>query len=237
MEAKSRISPEIPVRYEDRHLAVVAKPAGIVVHPARESAGDSLVGLLARIMPLAEGGGPDRPGIVHRLDKDTSGLLVVAKTDSALTALLDSMKARAIRRTYSALVWGLFGLPQGRVEAPIRRSVKDPTRMSVGSGGRSSSTNFKVVEPLESASFLEVELETGRTHQIRVHLAHIRHPVVGDPVYGPGTLKFAESIGLERPFLHAARLRFTHPLTGAEIDVNEPLPPDLEAALSSARHR
>lgn len=234
MEANAPTSLEIPVRYEDDHLAVVAKPAGIIVHGPAGS-GKSLVDYLQGAVPLAPAGGPERPGIVHRLDKDTSGLLVVAKSDDALAALIEAMKRRRISRTYRALVWGTFGLPQGRIEAPVRRSGNDSTRMGVGTGGKAASTNFRVLEDLHRCSLLGLSLETGRTHQIRVHFAHVRHPVVGDPVYGRGTLELAAALGLRRPFLHAARLRFTHPLTGEEIDVEEPLPADLESALELAR--
>lgn len=231
MEAPGATSFEIGIRYEDDHLAVVAKPAGVVVHAPAGAKRASLVEMLRRSMPLAESGEKDRPGIVHRLDKDTSGLLVVAKTDAALHALIDAMKRRSISRTYRALVWGSFALPSGRVEAPVGRSRKDPTRMSVGSGGKPATTNFTVLERFYDSSYLEITLETGRTHQIRVHLAHIKHPVIGDAVYGPATLTLARKLGLGRPFLHAARLRFVHPVTENEIDVFEPLPTDLEAAL------
>lgn len=223
------------IRYEDDDLAVVNKPAGLVVHRSPGEGRESLVDELRRRMPLAEGTDPNRPGIVHRLDLQTSGLLVVAKTERALEALLDAMKARRISRTYLCLAAGSFGLPHGRIEASVGRSPRDPTRMSAGAGGKPAATNFKVLEKFSSASLLEVTLETGRTHQIRVHLSHIRHPVVGDPVYGPGTGRLASSLGLARPFLHAARLRFVHPFSGDPIDVSEPLPTDLEAALALAR--
>lgn len=228
-------SPGVSVRYEDDHLAVVNKPPGLLVHKAGRASGPTLVDDLAARMPLARAGGKDRPGIVHRLDKDTSGLLIVAKTDAVLEKLIDAMKQRAIRRTYLALAMGSFGLPRGRVEAPVRRSTKDPTRMSVGSGGKAATTNFKVLEQFHGSSYLQVDLETGRTHQIRVHLAHIKHPVVGDPVYGRSTLVLAETLGLTRTFLHAARIRFPHPVTANEVEVAEPLPADLEAVLASAR--
>lgn len=225
----------VPVRYEDDHLAVVAKPSGMVVHRGAGTSAPTLVDALSQVIPLAPSGGEDRPGIVHRLDKQTSGLLVVAKTDEALSLLARAMKSRVVRRTYIALAWGSFGMPLGRIEAPVRRSAKDPARMSVGGGGKAAATNFEVLEEFAGASLLEVRLETGRTHQIRVHLAHIKHPVVGDDVYGPATLRLAAALGLDRPFLHARRLQFEHPVTGAKIDVTEPLPADLEASLHVAR--
>ena len=224
------------VVYEDDDLAVVVKPAGVVVHPAPGTPSGTLVESLAGRMPLAPAGGPGRPGIVHRLDKDTSGLMVVAKTDAAHRGLIAAMGRREVARAYLALAAGTFALPAGRIEAPMGRSARDRTRMGIVAGGREAVTEFAVLEALGAASLLEVRLRTGRTHQIRVHLAHIRHPVVGDATYGRATLPLARHLGLERPFLHAARLTFTHPITGAPVDVEDPVPADLEAALEAARH-
>lgn len=234
-QASARSSAGVGVLYEDDDLAVVAKPAGMVVYAAKNRTDTSLIDALRGRMPLAQAGGPDRPGIVHRLDKDTSGLLAVAKTDRALMALTAAMKSRAISRWYLALASGSFHLPRGRIEAPVGRSRKDPTRMSVANQGKPAATNFRVLEEYSTSSYLEVGLETGRTHQIRVHLSHIKHPIVGDSVYGPATLPLARSLGLRRPFLHAVRLRFVHPITGGQLDLSQPLPPDLEAALLLAR--
>ena len=219
------------VAYEDDHLAVIAKPPGVVVHPAPGNPSGTLVEALAARMPLAPAAGAGRPGIVHRLDKDTSGLMVVAKTDAAYEGLVAAMGGRDVSRTYLALVAGTFALPSGRIEAPMGRSPRERTKMGVVSGGREAVTEFKVLEPFGSSTLIEVHLGTGRTHQIRVHLAHIRHPVVGDAVYGKSTNALARQLGLERPFLHSHRLQFAHPVTGADIDIVDPLPPDLAAVL------
>ncbi|HEX2184293.1 MAG TPA: RluA family pseudouridine synthase [Chloroflexota bacterium] len=229
--------PSVPIRYEDEHLAVVSKPAGLVVHAAPGTRGPTLVDALRPSMPLAPAAGEHRSGIVHRLDKTTSGLLVVAKTDEAYWALVQAMKARQISRTYLALAQGTFSLPRGRVEAPVGRSVKNPLAMAVRAEGKPSVTEFEVLESLGDLSYLRVELLTGRTHQIRVHLAHISHPVVGDRTYGGGAGHLAEVLGLTRPFLHAALLRFRHPLWEDPVDVSEGLPEDLEQALARARER
>jgi 23S rRNA pseudouridine1911/1915/1917 synthase len=220
---------DVPVAYEDEHLLVVDKPAGLVVHPAPGFTGPTLVhGLLGRI-----GGGDEklRPGIVHRLDRDTSGLLIVARDDRTLTRLQGMLRRRRISRTYGALVRGRPPSRRGTIEAPIGRDRRDPTRMSLDTDApRDAVTHFAIAEMLEAYTLLDVDLETGRTHQIRVHLEAIGHPVAGDPVYGHGP-----ELGLERQFLHAARLRFEHPWTEQELDIGSPLPADLEAALAAAR--
>jgi 23S rRNA pseudouridine1911/1915/1917 synthase len=229
----STLEPEamdLIVPYEDEHLLVVDKPAGIVVHPARGHARGTLVhGLLALD---AEGGDePDRPGIVHRLDRDTSGLLVVARSAEAHRKLQDLVRAREVTREYAALVAGRPRSHRGTIEAPIGRDRHDPLRQSLDTDTpRDAVTHFDVEELFPGHALLGVTLETGRTHQIRVHLAAIDLPVSGDPLYGrPGDL------GLERQFLHARRLAFTHPITGEAVDVSSPLPPDLEAALATLR--
>jgi 23S rRNA pseudouridine1911/1915/1917 synthase len=229
----STLEPEamdLVVPYEDEHLLVVDKPAGIVVHPARGHARGTLVhGLLAL---EAEGGAePDRPGIVHRLDRDTSGLLVVARSVEAHRRLQDLVRAREVTREYVALVAGRPRSRAGTVEAPIGRDRHDPLRRSLDTDApRDAVTHFEVEELFARHALLRVTLETGRTHQIRVHLAAIDLPVSGDPLYGrPGDL------GLERQFLHARRLAFTHPMTGEAVDVSSPLPPDLGAALATLR--
>lgn len=226
--------PDVPIRYEDRHLAVVAKPAGLVVHAAPGSSGPSLVDALSGRISLAAASGPQRPGIVHRLDKGTSGLLVVAKTDEAYHALVQAMKRRQVRRSYLALVTGVPSMPRGRIEAPLGRSPRNPLTVAVMPEGRPSVTEFKVLEAMKQVSLLEVSLLTGRTHQIRVHLAHIHHPVVGDLAYG-GSARQAAALGLTRPFLHAAELRFDHPAGGEQVHVKEALPADLREALEAAR--
>jgi 23S rRNA pseudouridine1911/1915/1917 synthase len=221
---------DLAIPYEDEHLLVVDKPAGLVVHPAPGHASGTLVhGLLAHDV---EGGDePDRPGIVHRLDRDTSGLLVVARSPEAHRRLQEMVKAREVTREYLALVVGRPRSERGTIEAPIGRDRHDAQRHSLDTDvPRDAVTHFEVVELLRRHALLRVTLETGRTHQIRVHLAAIGLPVAGDPTYGrPGEL------GLERQFLHASRLAFDHPVTGARVDVESALPDDLVAALGRAR--
>jgi 23S rRNA pseudouridine1911/1915/1917 synthase len=222
---------ELPLRvpYSDEHLLVVDKPAGIVVHPSAGHAEGTLVhGLLGE--GIAGGEEAGRPGIVHRLDRDTSGLLVVARTDEAHRRLQDLVRSRELVREYLALVRGRPHSRAGRIEAPVGRDRIDPTKMSLDtSTPRDAITHFEVVELLRDHSLLRVRLETGRTHQIRVHLGAIDLPVAGDPVYGiPGDL------GLERQFLHAARLAFAHPFTNAAVEIESPLPDDLGQALERA---
>lgn len=223
------------LRYEDEHLAVVSKPAGVTVHPAGPPKGNTLVEALAERMSLAPAGGKIRPGIVHRLDKDTSGLLVVAKTDETFRALVHAIKEREIRRVYWALVLGKFEVVTGRIEAPIGRSRRSPVLMAVAGAGREAATEFKVIEQIGELSLLEVTLVTGRTHQIRVHLSHIQHPILGDRTYGRAASDRARALGLVRPFLHAHNLQFLHPITSEELSVSDPLPQDLEKALELAR--
>jgi 23S rRNA pseudouridine1911/1915/1917 synthase len=221
---------ELAIPYEDEHLFVVDKPAGIVVHPAPGHARGTLVhGLLA--YDVEGGDEPERPGIVHRLDRDTSGLLVVARSPEAHRRLQEMVQARQLTREYLALVVGRPRSRRGTIDAPIGRDRTDPLRHSLDTDTpRGAVTHFEVEELLRRHALLRVTLETGRTHQIRVHLAAVDLPVAGDPLYGrPGEL------GLARQFLHAARLAFRHPVTGADVDVRSPLPPDLEAALAAAR--
>jgi len=221
---------DLRIAYEDEHLLVVDKPAGVVVHPSAGHGSGTLVhGLLAHA--IAGGGKAERPGIVHRLDRDTSGLLVVARSDEAHRRLQRLLRKRAIDREYLALVRGRPQSQSGRIEAAIGRDRSDPTRISLDSAtSREAVTNFEVVELLPKHALLRVRLETGRTHQIRVHLAAIDLPVAGDAVYGvPGDL------GLERQFLHSARLAFDHPFTEERVEAESPLPADLERACQAAR--
>jgi len=222
---------EMPLRiaYEDEHLLVVDKPAGVVVHPAPGHARGTLVhGLLAHD---AAGGDEERPGIVHRLDRDTSGLMVVARSEEAHGRLQSLVRRRALERGYLALVVGRPRSRAGRIDAPIGRDRRDPLRHSLDTETpRDAVTQFSVAELLPRHALLDVRLETGRTHQIRVHLAAIDLPVAGDPVYGR-----AHELGLERQFLHAARLAFDHPITGTQVETTSPLPPELAAALERAR--
>jgi len=219
---------DLTLAYEDEHLVVVDKPAGLVVHPAPGHATGTLVqGLLAHDVA---GGDEDRPGIVHRLDRDTSGLMVVARSEEAHERLQELVRDRGLERHYLALVVGRPRSRSGRIEAPIGRDRRDPTRHSLDTDTpREAITHFEVVELFPRHALLDVKLETGRTHQIRVHLGAIDLPVAGDSVYGR-----PHELGLERQFLHAARLAFTHPITGELIDVESPLPEDLQMAARMA---
>lgn len=223
----------VDVVYADDHVVVVDKAPGVVVHPGAGQPGSTLVhGLLARYPDLAGVGEPTRPGIVHRLDKGTSGLLVVARTADAYRSLVGQLAERAMGRTYLALVWGLVEAPAGLVDAPVGRASSDPTRMSVSARGRAARTRYEVrrrfTEPAE-ATLLECTLETGRTHQVRVHLAAIGHAVLGDPRYGG-----ARGARLcPRPFLHACRLALDHPATGQRLAFTSALPADLQVVLDT----
>ena len=226
---------DIPIRieYSDDRVLVVSKPPGLVTHPSGGHDSGTLVNALLGLGVTLAAGDTQRPGIVHRLDKDTSGLLLVARDDEAHASLVEAMKRREIARSYLALVKGTPSSASGTIEAPIGRHPVARRRMSVTAGGRPAVTHYRVLGSAEGASLLEVTLETGRTHQIRVHLAHIGHPVLGDGTYG-GRTEAAARLGLERPFLHAARLSFNHPGTGERIDVKDPLPGDLYPALEAA---
>jgi 23S rRNA pseudouridine1911/1915/1917 synthase len=217
------------IRHQDEHLLVVDKPAGLVVHPARGHREGTLSQLLAGV---AAGGEPERAGIVHRLDRDTSGLLVVARSETVHRALARALAERRIEREYVALVEGLPPARSGTVEAPIGRDPKVRTRMAVGGNfPRQARTHFELERAFGRFTLLRLRLDSGRTHQIRVHMQAIGHPVAGDPEYGtPGVL------GLERQFLHARRLAFVHPVSGTPIEVISPLPADLSAALARAQH-
>jgi 23S rRNA pseudouridine1911/1915/1917 synthase len=230
---ESDLEPEqldLRIAYEDEHLLVVDKPAGLVVHPSAGHGSGTLVhGLLGHAIAGGEDAG--RPGIVHRLDRDTSGLLVVARSEEAHRRLQELLRKRELEREYLALVHGRPRSRAGRIEAAIGRDRHDPTRVSLDTDTpRDAVTNFEVVELLRAHALLRVRLETGRTHQIRVHLAAIELPVSGDPVYG-----VAADLGLERQFLHSAHLAFPHPFTGERVETESTLPEDLERALAAAR--
>jgi 23S rRNA pseudouridine1911/1915/1917 synthase len=232
-------APDIPfgIVYEDDDLLIIDKPAGLVVHPAPGHAGDTLVNaLLAHGDGSTWGGiaGVERPGIVHRLDRDTSGLLMVARRDSAQASLMAQLKARRIKKTYLALVQGSVSAAVGRIEAPIGRDPRHRTRMAVVADGRPSVTAYRVRERLPDWTLLELDLVTGRTHQIRVHLDAIKHPVAGDPVYGTGTSRRGPD-GLGRLFLHAWRLELASPSDGHLIRATAPLPPELDTVLERLR--
>jgi 23S rRNA pseudouridine1911/1915/1917 synthase len=228
---------EIPleVAYEDPDVLVVVKPAGLVVHPSPgHRVGTIVNALLARDTSYGGIAGVERPGIVHRLDRDTSGLLMVAKTDVGQAALMAQLRARRVKKTYLALVQGAVQATAGRIEAPIGRDPANRMRMAVVAGGRPSVTGYRVRERLTGWTLLEVDLVTGRTHQIRVHLAALGHPVAGDPVYGTGTARRGPQ-DLGRLFLHAWRLAFVTPASGDLVRLEAPLPEDLEAVLAALR--
>jgi len=228
----------LSIIYEDDDLLIVDKPSGLVVHPsAGHHDGDTLVNaLLARAGGAEYGGiaGVARPGIVHRLDRDTSGLLMVAKHDAAQASLMAQLKARRVRKTYLALVLGSVNAAVGRIEAPIGRDPKHRTKMAVVADGRASTTGYRVRERFPDWTLLELDLVTGRTHQIRVHLDAIGHPVAGDPVYGTGTSRRGPD-GLGRLFLHAWRLELAAPGDGHLIRATAPLPDELERVLDGLR--
>ena len=234
-EAAIGLTPEsvdFTVLYEDDSVIVVDKPPGVVVHPGSGRTGGTLAaGLLYRYPELAGVGTEGRWGLVHRLDKDTSGAILVARTGDAFTSLVDDLRRRRIERTYRALVEGRMAASTGTIDAPIARDPSQPTRRAVIHGGKPARTHYRVIDYFEEsdASLLEVRLETGRTHQIRAHFAAIGHPVVGDRAYG-ATRK---DLHVPRTFLHASRLELTHPVTGDLLAVEAPLPSDLAAALDA----
>jgi 23S rRNA pseudouridine1911/1915/1917 synthase len=220
--------PQLRIVHLDEQLAVVDKPAGLVVHPAPSHTGPTLVDELAEI--LGGGGDPERPGIVHRLDKGTSGLLVVARDDATHAALQEAVRRREVERIYLALAGGRLASRTGTIDAPIGRAARQRHRMAVsGAASREARTHFEALELLPRDTYLEARLETGRTHQIRAHFAAIGHPLTGDTTYGG-----AERYDLRRQFLHAHRLAFAHPTTGERLGFSSELPPDLAAALEAA---
>lgn len=223
----------VAVRYEDEDLLVVSKPPGVVTHPTAARREGTLVNrLLGMGIPLAAGSEPDRPGIVHRLDAGTSGLIVVAKTERAREALADRFRRHDVDRRYLALVRGRLAHPDLLIDAPLTRHR---SRIRVGAvTGREAASEVRVREVFDRATFVEVRPRTGRTHQIRVHLSAIGHPILGDRTYGGGG-DDARRLGLDRPFLHSWRVAFDHPVTGRAVEVEDPLPPDLERALARVR--
>ena len=229
----AELEPEaIPLRivYEDDDLLVVDKPAGLAVHPSPGHSRHTLVNaILAHCPQLSSIGGEGRPGIVHRLDKDTSGLIIVAKHDAAHLSLARELKERRVEKTYLALVEGRPEPPEGVIDAPIGRHPRHRKRMAVVEGGREARTRYRVVREVDGRSLVELAPEHGRTHQIRVHLAAIGHPVVGDPLYGR---RGGRPSSLRRQFLHAQRLAFRHPRTGERLELEAPLPEDLRKALA-----
>lgn len=246
-----RAAPEaipLDICHEDEHILVVNKSAGMVVHPAPGSPSGTLVNaLLAHCGDLSGTGGPLRPGVVHRLDRDTSGVIIVAKNDSAHRALASMLERREIKKTYLALVWGQLAEPRGRIEAAIGRSPSDRKKMAVVESGRLAATQWKVREEFPFATFVELRPETGRTHQIRVHMAHLHHPVIGDSQYGgvkrsfgdvaPHWRRHAKRVNslAARQALHARALGFRHPVAGRPMRVAAPLPDDFAELLSCLR--
>ncbi|MEX2652844.1 MAG: RluA family pseudouridine synthase [Acidimicrobiia bacterium] len=222
------------VLYEDEALLVVDKPSGVVVHPGSGTrAGTLAAGLLNRYPELEGVGEPGRWGLIHRLDKETSGTLIVARTQDSYLALKADLAARRIGRTYLSLVHGLFSAPTGTIDAPIGRDPSRPTRRAFIATGKPAVTHYEVIGEYadDDVSLIEVRLETGRTHQIRVHLAAIDHPVIGDRTYSP----FNTRVKAPRVFLHARRVRLTHPISGATLEVESPLPEDLSRVLEGLR--
>jgi 23S rRNA pseudouridine1911/1915/1917 synthase len=228
----------LEIKFEDADIIVLSKPAGLVTHPAPGHRTGTLVNaLLGHTGGLSSVGGTDRPGIVHRLDKDTSGLMLVAKTDAAHQGLSNQLKNRTIGKTYTALVRGQMPADRGVIEEPIGRHPKDRKKMAVApKRGRVAETRWRVVDRYVGYCLVELSLMTGRTHQIRVHLLHLGHPVAGDPLYGGGD-KADAPLGLKRQFLHASGLSFTHPVTGERMTFTDELPADLAAALKKLHMR
>ncbi len=221
----------LDIIYEDKDLLVVNKAAGMVVHPAPGHVDDTLVNALIALYPdIQRENSEQRPGIIHRLDKDTSGLIIVARNAATHSALADQMKRHAIVKRYLALVEGVVALDQGSIDAPIGRNPRHRQQMAITVvKSRAARTHFRVQERFDRHTLLLLELETGRTHQIRVHLKAIGHPIVGDPVYGSGSIN--HGLTLKRQFLHAYQLKFTHPTTGNAVNLEAPLPEDLQALL------
>ncbi len=247
----SPLTPEpidLDIRYEDEHLIVVNKPAGLVVHPAYGHPSGTLVNaLLYHCRDLPGIGGELRPGLVHRIDKDTSGLLVVAKTEQALEGLAKQFKKKTAERTYRAIAWGHLTPPEGRIEAPLGRSRRNRKLFGVVTGGKEAATRYRTLEQFELFSLLELQLETGRTHQIRIHLQHAGHPVLGDPQYGGRNRRLGPLSTAQRRFvaelfdllprqaLHAGVLGFVHPITGHTLRFESEFPEDIANVLGRLR--
>lgn len=243
----SNFTPEdipLDIVFEDDHVIVINKPAGLVVHPAAGINSGTLANALAYHFQRLSNSGSIRPGIVHRLDKDTSGLLVAAKTESGHQNLSDQFRAREVFKSYIALVYGVVKQERGRVEQPIARDPRNRTRMAIVPGGRGALSLYKVRRSYDSFTLLDVELKTGRTHQIRVHLSWLKHPVVGDELYGSGRDNNVQDVQLRarirklgRQFLHAEQLGFRHPQTGVQMRFVAPLPVDLAGLLEELETR
>ena len=228
------------VVYEDQYLLVISKEPGILTHPTPGRNKDTIVNaLLYHYSKLSGLSGKERAGIVHRLDKDTSGLLIIAKDDNTHRLLSEMFKKRKIKKTYTALVWGSFSENEGQIVLPIGRSRLDRKKMSISiDKGRDAVTGFEVRERFKDSTLLDIYPATGRTHQIRVHLSYIGHPVIGDSLYGTRSSRsLAEELELKRQFLHAGKLKFTHPVTGGIVELEDRIPGDLQKCLKNLRRR
>jgi 23S rRNA pseudouridine1911/1915/1917 synthase len=227
----------LEVVWEDEHLVVVDKAAGMVVHPAPGNWSGTLVNaLLGRGGDLSAAGGADRAGIVHRLDKETSGLLIVARTERAHRLLSAAIAARRVQRRYAAVIWGHLDGDELTIDKPLARDLRERRRMAVVQGGKPARTTVTRLARFDAVDLVRAHLHTGRTHQIRVHLASVGHPVIGDDTYGGGGGRKVVALPPRRHFLHAAWLRFRHPVTGDELDLRSPLPQDLRTALARIAH-
>ncbi len=226
---------DLKVVFQDEHIIVIDKPAGVVSHPSLGFEGPSVPGvLLARGIQLATSGAQERQGIVQRLDVGTSGLMVLAKGERAYSVLKQAFRDRTVKKTYHALVQGHPDPAQGTIDTPIARSAKHDYKFTISAEGKHAVTHYKTIELLPSAALMEVGLETGRTHQIRVHFAHFRHPLVGDPLYGSDP-KLAAALELDRQWLHAYKLAFAHPISGDWIEFQSEYPQELKLALDRLR--
>ncbi len=235
LELKPEDVPELKIVFQDDALIVVDKPAGVVSHPSLGFSGPSVGGvLLARGIQLATSGASERQGIVQRLDVGTSGLMVLAKSERAYSVLKQAFRDRSVKKTYHALVQGHPDPARGTIDTPIARSQRHDYKFTISEDGKPSVTHYNTIELLPSAALLEIGLETGRTHQIRVHFSHFRHPLVGDPLYGSDP-KLATRLGLDRQWLHAMKLSFAHPISGEPVEFESEYPNDLELALHKLR--
>lgn len=227
--------PRLQIVFQDEHLVVVDKPAGVVSHPSQGFEGPSVPGvLLARGIQLSTSGAEERQGIVQRLDVGTSGLMVLAKGERAYSILKQAFRDRVVSKTYHALVQGHPDPPAGTIDTPIARSMRHDYKFTISHDGKPAVTHYKTIELLPAAALLEIGLETGRTHQIRVHFAHFNHPLVGDPLYGSDP-QLAQRLGLDRQWLHAVKLAFDHPISGERVEFESKYPADLENALAQLR--
>lgn len=227
--------PELKIVFQDDHIVVVDKPAGVVSHPSQGFVGPSVPGvLLSRGIQLSTSGAQERQGIVQRLDVGTSGLMVLAKGERAYSVLKQAFRDRAVKKIYHALVQGHPDPASGTIDTPIARSTRHDYKFTISHDGKNAVTHYDTIEMLPAAALLEIGLETGRTHQIRVHFAHFNHPLVGDPLYGSDP-QLAARLGLDRQWLHALRLGFAHPITGEQLEFSSEYPKDLENALTQLR--